>query len=112
MKGLNKTEGTNRFKFEKKAARVQQVNVDVVHQTRLPDTLDTSHATPDSGSKGCHFQDELENRKNLDTSGEFCRLVKVTLHLNTYLMRMLDLLPLLLAAVLTDPLLCDLINFE
>lgn len=74
MKGLNKSgNGKNRFKFHKRAERVSQVNVDVVHQTKLPDTLDTSHVVPETGTRGCHFQDQLESCKNLDSSGEFCR---------------------------------------
>jgi hypothetical protein len=73
MKGLNKSDGANRFKFQKKASRVKEVNVDVVHQTHLPDTLDVSHQAPDTGLRGCHFQDELDIRKNLDTSGPFAR---------------------------------------
>ena len=74
MKGLNKSgTGTNRFRFNKKADRINQVNVDVLHQTKLPNTLDTAHELPESGLRGCHFQDQLEVCKNLDSSGEFAR---------------------------------------
>lgn len=74
MKGLNKSgDGKNRFRFNKKAERIKHVNVDVLHQTRLPDTLDTANALPETGSRGCHFQDQLESNKNLDSSGEFAR---------------------------------------
>lgn len=74
MKGLNKSgDGKNRFRFNNKAERVRHVNVDVLHQTRLSDTLDVSKATPETGQRGCYFQDQLEINKNLDSSSEFAR---------------------------------------
>jgi hypothetical protein len=73
VKGLNSTQGTNRFKFQKRSDRVKQVSFDVVHKTKLPDTLDIGRKLPETGSRGCHFQDALEGRKNLDTASVFKR---------------------------------------
>ena len=74
MKGLNKTgDGSNRFRFNKKAQRLKEISVDVQHQTKLPDTLDTAAILPSTGSRGCHFQDQLESCKNLDSSQDFSR---------------------------------------
>lgn len=85
VKGLNSTQGTNRFKFQKRSDRVKQVSFDVVHKTKLPDALDIGHALPDTGARGCHFQDALEGCKNLDASSVFKRYFHcVSIHADSH----------------------------
>ena len=72
--GLNDTDSRNRLRFQNLAHRLKKINVDVVHRIRAQGSLDTlASATPDTGLKGCHFQDELERCKELHTSSAFNR---------------------------------------
>lgn len=67
-------EETNSIRFENLSQRLQKVNVDVVHRVHATGSLDTGlSAAPSTGSLGCHFQDELEQRKDLDTASQFKR---------------------------------------
>ena len=73
-KGLNTTDSVNRVRFANLSQRLSRVNVDVVHRTRAQGSLDLHHsAVPTTGPLGCHFQDELELRKTLDTASHFKR---------------------------------------
>ena len=72
--GLNDTESSNRLRFQKLAHRLKKINVDVVHRIRAHGSIDTwTSAAPDTGVRGCHFQDELERCKELYTSSTFKR---------------------------------------
>lgn len=65
-KGVNSSDSSNRLRFENLSQRLRKVNVDVVHRVRKANNLDgTIAAAPDTGAKGCHFQDELEQVKEL-----------------------------------------------
>jgi hypothetical protein len=73
-KGLNETGGANRLRFEKLSQRLQRINIDVVHRVHAKGSLDLSVSKkPETGDLGCHFQDELEQCKELDTASEFKR---------------------------------------
>ena len=73
-KGLNTTDSVNRVRFANLSQRLSRVNVDVVHRTRAQGSLDLHHsAVPTTGPFGCHFQDELELCKTLDTASHFKR---------------------------------------
>jgi hypothetical protein len=73
-KGLNTTDSVNRVRFANLSQRLSRVNVDVVHRTRAQGSLDLHHsAVPTTGPLGCHFQDELELCKTLDTASHFKR---------------------------------------
>ena len=75
VKGLNTTDSVNRVRFENLSQRLSKVNVDVVHKVRAHGSLDLHHSvTPSTGALGCHFQDELEHCKTLDTASHFKRL--------------------------------------
>ena len=75
VKGLNTTDSANRVRFANLSQRLSRVNVDVVHKIRAQGSLDLHHsATPTTGALGCHFQDELELCKTLDTASHFKRL--------------------------------------
>jgi hypothetical protein len=81
VKGLNTTDSVNRVRFANLSQRLSRVNVDVVHKTSAQGSLDLHHsATPSTGPLGCHFQDELEHCKTLDTASQFKRLA--TMHDN------------------------------
>ena len=73
VKGLNRTESKNTFKFEVLSQRLQRINVDIIHRVHHPGSLDAVQAVPDSGEKGCHFQDELERLKELEKTSQFKR---------------------------------------
>lgn len=78
VKGLNTTDSANRVRFANLSQRLSRVNVDVVHKIRAQGSLDLHHsATPTTGALGCHFQDELELCKTLDTASHFKRLEKL-----------------------------------
>ena len=66
--GLNETESGNRLRFQTLVSRLKKINVDVVHKIDPRTNLN-----PDTGVKGCHFQDELENCKELHNSSTFKR---------------------------------------
>lgn len=73
-KGLNNTDSVNRIRFENLSQRLQKVNVDVVHRIHAKGSLDLNRSlVPDTGSLGCHFQDELEQCKDLETTSQFKR---------------------------------------
>jgi hypothetical protein len=72
--GLNETESKNRLRFQKLSHRLKKIHVDVVHRIRADGAIDKiSSVTPETGIKGCFFQDELENCKDLITSSTFKR---------------------------------------
>ena len=75
MKGLDDTESGNRVRFQKLSQRLKKIHVDVVHRVKAQtNTIDSwKYATPDSGIAGCHFQDELENCKDLCSTSIFKR---------------------------------------
>ena len=73
-KGLNTTDSKNRLRFETISERLQKIHVDIVHKTDISGSLNlVTSKTPETGSLGCYFQDELELYKTLDTSGDFKR---------------------------------------
>lgn len=66
--------GKNHIKFSKLSQRLQKVNVDIIHRVRSKGGLDTHlSAVPETGERGCHFQDELERCKGLDPASSFKR---------------------------------------
>ena len=72
--GLNETDSGNRLRFQTLVSRLKKINVDVVHRIRAQGSIDPLNSCkPDSGEKGCHFQDELENCKELHNSSTFKR---------------------------------------
>lgn len=73
VKGLNYTEGQNRFRFQRLSDKLQNIHVDVVHRVKQTGSLDATVSVPDSGSQGCFFQDELENLKDLNLTSHFKR---------------------------------------
>ena len=75
MKSVKELEGGNRLRFEKLASRLKRINVDVVHRVRAKGNVIDSwkDITPETGASGCHFQDELENCKDLYASSPFKR---------------------------------------
>ena len=74
MKGLNTTSSSNRVRFSNLSQRLQRVNVDVIHRVHAHGSLNIHQSSaPSTGSLGCHFQDELEQCKSLDTSSQFKR---------------------------------------
>lgn len=72
VKGLNHTEGHNRFRFENLSERLQNVDVDIIHRAKQMGTLGIS-SLPETGETGCYFQDELENLKELYLTSTFKR---------------------------------------
>ena len=69
VKGLNTTDSANRVRFANLSQRLSLVNVDVVHKVRAHGSLDLHQSsTPSTGPLGCHFQDELEHCKTVDTA--------------------------------------------
>jgi len=73
-KGLNTTDSKNRIRFETISERLQKINVDIVHKTDVSGSLNlVTSKTPETGSLGCYFQDELELYKTLDISSDFKR---------------------------------------
>lgn len=74
VKGLNTTDSVNRVRFANLSQRLSLINVDVVHKVRAHGSLDLHQSsTPSTGPLGCHFQDELEHCKTLDTASHFKR---------------------------------------
>eukprot|EP01041_Mallomonas_annulata_P001346 gene1346-2596_t len=74
MKSLNTTEGPNRFRFSRKSDRIKKIDIDVIHRVRTKKTFDVCHSTaPETGDKGCFFQDELERCREHDSSTIFRR---------------------------------------
>jgi hypothetical protein len=74
VRQLNATDSGNRVRFANLSQRLSKVNVDIVHRVRGHGSLDLHHSkTPSTGSLGCHFQDELEHCKTLDTASHFKR---------------------------------------
>ena len=70
--GLNNSESTNRIRFENLSQRLEKISVDILHKVRDDSVvLKANVNTPDSGSLGCFFQDELEQMKRLETSPHF-----------------------------------------
>ena len=73
-KGLNTTDSANRIRFSNLSERLQRVNIDVIHRVRSGGSLDIHQSVaPSTGTLGCHFQDELENCKSLETNSYFKR---------------------------------------
>ena len=73
-KGVNTSGGPNRLRFENLSRQLSKVNIDVVHRVHEDSALNTAlHATPSTGQLGCHFQDELENCKERETSNRFSK---------------------------------------
>ena len=75
VKGLNRTESSNTFKFEALSQRLQRINVDIIQRVHHTGSLDAVQNVPDSGDKGCYFQDELERLKELEKTSQFKRYV-------------------------------------
>lgn len=73
MKSVNQAGGKNRLRFENFSHRLRKLNADVVHRVHHESSRSLSVDTPDSGSMGCFFQDELEQCKALDVSSTFKR---------------------------------------
>lgn len=71
VKGLNTTESQNRFRFAKLSERLQRINTDVIHRVQQSGSLAVSE--PETGPRGCFFQDELESLKDLNLSPPFKR---------------------------------------
>ena len=63
---IKERDGEGRLRFVSWSQRLQSIDVDVVH--RVKDRHVNDDASPDTGSKGCHLQDELERCKDLETS--------------------------------------------
>lgn len=73
-KGVNTAGGPNRLRFENLSRQLSKVNIDVVHRVHEDSTLNSAlHAAPSTGQLGCHFQDELENCKEKETSNSFSK---------------------------------------
>ena len=71
---LNTSGGRNRLRFRSLSDRIHGVDIDVMHRVRSEGFLDTSlNKTPETGSSGCYFQDELERCKELETMTSFKR---------------------------------------
>lgn len=71
VKGLNHTNGQNRFRFENLSERLQLINIDIIHTTKNKNLSNL----PDTGINGCYFQDELENLKDLTLTSPFKRFL-------------------------------------
>jgi hypothetical protein len=71
--GVNKSESSNRIRFQTLSQRLQNVNVDILHKAPQQVSLDPKILLPDSGQMGCFFLDELEQCKKLETALHFQR---------------------------------------
>ena len=71
---VNDSGGANQVKFARLSHRLSKVQTDITHRVRAKGGLDVHQsAMPSTGDRGCHFQDELERSKALDTCSRFKR---------------------------------------
>ena len=74
MTSINRTEGANRLRFESLAEKLKRIDTDIIHKVKAAGSANSSTAAlPDTGKRGCFFQDELELCKDLETSSQFKR---------------------------------------
>ena len=78
MKNLNTGNGRNRIRFQGVSKRIQEVDIDILHRVRPKGYLDSSIGNaPESGARGCFFQDELDRCNELESTRSFKRFYHV-----------------------------------